>query len=272
MLGSPITHSISPTLHRAAYAALGLAAWRYDAIEVDEAALPAFLAGLGDDWAGLSLTMPLKRAVRPHLSSISPLAAAVGAVNTVLVLPRGLAGENTDVHGIVAAVRESGLERVDLGHVIGAGATACAAVAALRDLGADRCVVHLRDPARALDLLDAADRVGIAVELTGLADADLHRAADADLVISTVPGPAADSLAGLLHPGRPGRMLLDVVYHPWPTVLARTWAEAGGTVVGGLAMLLHQAAEQVRLMTGAEPPLAQMRTAGDLALAGRTRL
>lgn len=270
VLGRPIAHSLSPTLHRAAYAALGLVDWQYEAVEVDEAGLPAFLAGLDPGWAGLSLTMPLKRVVRPHLVRVSPLADQVGAVNTVLVTADGLTGANTDVHGIVAAVGEAGLHRVRTGHVLGAGATACSAVAALRDLGCDRAVVHARDPGRAAELLAAAERLGVGVELAGLADDDLRRAAAADLVVSTVPGDAADGFAGPSTAAGVRAVLLDVVYHPWPTALAASWAAAGGTVVSGFAMLLHQAAEQVRLMTGAQPPLDRMRAAGEAELVRRT--
>lgn len=275
VLGSPIAHSLSPVLHRAAYAALGLAGWRYDAVEVDEAGLPAFLAGLDADWAGLSLTMPLKRVVRPHLVRVTATADQVGAVNTVLVTDEGLTGANTDVHGIVAAVREAGAGRVRTGHVLGAGATACSAVAALRELGCEQVVVHARDPGRAGDLLAAADRLAVPVQLAGLDQDDLRRAAAADLLVSTLPGAAADRYAGVLAAalpgGRPGGgVLLDVVYDPWPTALAAGWAAAGGTVVSGFAMLLHQAAEQVRLMTGAQPPLDRMRAAGEAELLRRT--
>ena len=271
MLGSPIAHSLSPVLHRAAYAALGLTDWHYGYVEVDEAGLQAFLRDLDDDWAGLSLTMPLKRVVRPYLAGVSPLADQVGAVNTVLVRPEGLTGDNTDVFGIVAAVREVTDRPVRTGHVLGAGATACSAVAALRDLGCAAAVVHARDPGRAGDLLQAAGRLGMPVELAGLAPADLRRAAAADLVVSTLPAGAADRLAvaeGLTPPGTRG-VLLDAAYHPWPSVLATGWERAGGQVVNGFAMLLHQAWAQVRLMTGAEPPLDRMRAAGEAEVARR---
>jgi shikimate dehydrogenase len=279
VLGSPIRHSLSPALHRAGYAALGLTDWRYDAFEVDEAALPGFLAGLDAGWAGLSLTMPLKRVVRPLLARISPLAEQVGAVNTVLVRADGLAGENTDVEGIVTAVREAGTGSVRTGpvrtgHVLGAGATACSAVAALRELGCSKVVVHARHAGRAGELVAAADRLGVRLELAGLEPADLHRAAGADLLISTLPAGAADRLvadltrADLTRAGLAGGLLLDVVYHPWPTLLAQAWDRAGGGVISGFAMLLHQAAGQFRLMTGHEPPLEQMRAAGLARLGG----
>jgi shikimate dehydrogenase len=278
VLGHPIAHSLSPVLHHAAYAALGLTGWSYQAVDVDEAGLPDFLAGLDGSWAGLSLTMPLKRAVRPLLVAESPLAAAVGAVNTVTFTDAGPVGHNTDVAGIVAALRESGVTRVARAAVLGGGATATSAVAALRELGCDRPTVHARRLSTTGDLRAAAARLGSAPVLTGL-DADgLALLGDAEVVVSTLPGAAADLLAEPLlgaaaAGGRPGSalpVLLDVVYAPWPTVLAGRWQVAGGRVVGGFAMLLHQAGEQVRLMTGRAAPLEAMRRAGEAEIATRT--
>jgi len=277
-----VGHSLSPALHRAAYAALGLHSWHYQAIEVDEAGLAGWLAGLDAEWAGLSLTMPLKRSILPHLAAVTPLAAAVGAVNTVLVRagepPGGgdgggaatirLEGDNTDVHGILAALREGGAGPVGRAHVLGAGATACSAVAALRELGCTEPVVHARSAARAGELLAAADRLGVRVRLAGLDD--LSGLGAADVVISTLPAEAADPLVGPILALPPAGVLLDVVYHPWPTRLGRAWQDAGGGVVGGLVLLLHQAVAQVALMTGRTPPVDAMRAAGEAALAGRT--
>lgn len=125
VLGSPIGHSLSPVLHRAAYAELGLTGWSYDRFDVDEAALPGFLKELEagpDSWAGLSLTMPLKRAVIPLLDGISDTAASVEAVNTLVFAEDGRRlGDNTDIPGMVAALRERGVERVDSAAVLGAG-------------------------------------------------------------------------------------------------------------------------------------------------------
>src|SRR4051794_31368341 len=124
VLGSPIGHSLSPLLHRTAYDVLGLAGWTYDAVEVDEAGLGDFLVGLDDTWRGLSLTMPLKRTVLPLLDSVSPVAEAAGAVNTVLIGDAGRIGDNTDVPGAVAALRERYTGPVSTAVVVGAGATA----------------------------------------------------------------------------------------------------------------------------------------------------
>lgn len=283
VLGHPVVHSLSPTLHRAAYAALDLPGWTYDAIDIDGDGLSAFLdrvlaersAGTAG-WVGLSLTMPLKRVVRPLLHGESSLAAAVGAVNTVTFSPAGPVGENTDVAGIIAALDGAGVTRVGRAAVLGGGATATSAVAALQRLGCSAPVVHARRYATTVQLRKAADRLGATPRVRGLGDGELAASGGADVVVSTLPGTAADALAAdvtaaLCRPG-PGErppVLLDVVYAPWPTALARRWAVAGGTVVGGFVMLVHQAAEQVRLMTGRAAPLAAMLAAGEAELARR---
>jgi shikimate dehydrogenase len=145
VLGSPIAHSLSPVLHRAAYEELGLDDWSYDRFEVDEAALPGFVGKLGPEWAGLSLTMPLKRAVIPLLDEISETASAVEAVNTVVFTEDGRRlGDNTDVPGMVAALRERGIEQVDSAAILGAGATASSALAALARICTGQVVAYVR--------------------------------------------------------------------------------------------------------------------------------
>jgi shikimate dehydrogenase len=259
VLGRPVGHSLSPVLHTAAYGALGLDDWAYTAIECGEDELPRVLAGLGPDWAGLSLTMPLKRVALAVADDVDPLAAAVGAANT-LVLSERRTAYNTDVAGIAAALREAGVAAPRSAVVLGAGGTAQAALAALVALGVRTPVVLVRDPARAGELRATADRLGaepaVRAGLPGPIPA-------ADLVISTLPAGAADALVP------PGTVVLDVVYAPWPTRFAATAAERGATVVSGLAMLLHQAAAQVELMTGRPAPVPAMRQALDAAVRAR---
>jgi shikimate dehydrogenase len=278
VLGHPIAHSLSPVLHRAAYAELGLTGWSYEAVDVDEAGLSAFLAGLDGSWAGLSLTMPLKRAVRPLLVRESELARAVGAVNTVVFTEEGPVGHNTDVQGIVSALAEAGVRGAVRVALLGGGATATSALAAVGLLGAETTAVHVRRATTTTELQEASTRLGVRVEICGLDAASLQRSGGADVVISTLPGAAADALAQdvvaqCCRLDGEGRLpvLLDVGYAPWPTVLAQRWGAVGGTVVGGFAMLLHQAAEQVLLMTGLPAPLAAMRRAGEAELGRRTR-
>jgi shikimate dehydrogenase len=271
VLGTPIAHSLSPVLHRAAYQALGLTGWSYQAIECDTARLPAVLGECGPQWAGLSLTMPLKRAVLPLLDQIEPLAREVGAANTVVFSGGRRHGHNTDVPGMIAALAEAGVIGAPDGApwqvtllILGGGATACSALAAARGLGATRVTVAVRDPARAQDLLAAAARLAVAVTLTGF---DTPQSGAPDILISTVPAGAADVYAKRIARGDLiPRHLLDVVYHPWPTALADAARKAGVRVAGGFELLLHQAAGQVTLMTGKPAPLAAMRTAGESAL------
>jgi shikimate dehydrogenase len=295
VLGSPISHSLSPVLHTAAYAALGLTWWRYDAIECDEASLSAFLDSCGPDWAGLSLTMPLKRTVLPLLDRAEPLVAEVGAANTVICAAAQRFGYNTDVPGIVRALAEHGVgaaahgvgtalpgaggpgasrqpsQARDAGPalILGGGATACSALAALRILGERSAFAAVRDPGRPSELRSAADRLGMELTLTPIGTPEIGT--DVRLVISTVPAGVADPYAQclpalILHPPA----LLDVVYHPWPTLLASAAGQAGAAVAGGFDLLLHQATAQVELMTGRAAPVEVMRAAGLAELARRS--
>ncbi len=299
VLGHPVAHSLSPVMHRAAYAALGLAGWSYQALDVEETEVVDLLGRLDPEWAGLSVTMPLKRAVQPALTACSELAARVGAVNTVVVEPvrrsrlvrqhgdgpvrqHGdgpvrLHGYNTDVYGIVRALGEAGASRVTRAVVLGGGATAASALAALLDLGCPDPVVLVRSAERAAPLLAAAARLGVRPELGALDGATVTArvaALGADgALVSTLPGSAADpfvpaAVAGVARGGGVPA-LLDVRYDPWPTPLATGWSAAGGLVASGLDMLAHQAEGQVRLMTGLHPPLGVMRAAGRAELERR---
>lgn len=267
VLGSPIAHSLSPVLHRAAYAELGLGEWSYDRFEVDEEALPGFLGKLGTEWAGLSLTMPLKRAVIPLLDEISTTAGSVEAVNTVVFTDDGRrVGDNTDIPGMVAALREHGVEQVDSAAILGAGATASSALAALARICTGEVVAYVRSAGRAAEMRQWGERLDVEVRTADWADAE--RALRAPLVIATTPAGATNALAAAV-PERPAT-LFDVLYDPWPTDLAARWSAYGGAVVGGLDLLVHQAVLQVEQMTGHSPaPLAAMRTAGEHALARR---
>ena len=252
VLGRPVAHSLSPVLHRAAYRALGLA-WTFTAVEIGADELAEFLASRGPEWVGFACTMPLKREALSVASAASPRATVVGAANTLLRRPDGgWTADNTDVAGIVTALHECGVQPATAS-VLGAGGTAQAAVVALAELGLARCTVQVRDPTRTEGVRAAAQRASIDVEVGALGDPV------GDLVISTLPPGAADPLAA--REWRAECAVLDVVYAPWPTPLAAAVAAAGGTVVGSTLMLLHQAALQVRLMTGRLAPVAAMRAA-----------
>ncbi|WP_435111210.1 shikimate dehydrogenase [Nocardiopsis synnemataformans] len=268
VLGSPVAHSLSPVLHTAAYAAMGLDDWSYGLHECGEEELAPFLSGLGGEWAGLSLTMPLKRRALELADTVDDLALQVGGANTLVRGARGWHASNTDVAGIAAALTEAGTGAPRSAVVLGAGATAASALAALRLLGLTAPVTVLaRDTARAGQVAAAARRMGHPLEVAPLAEVGRHL--DADLVVSSLPSGAADLHADLLAASRAD--LFDVVYSPWPTRAAAAVAARGGRVVGGFPMLLHQAVEQVRLMTGVrDVPVEAMRAAGEAELARRS--
>ncbi len=253
VLGSPIEHSLSPVMHRAAYAALGLD-WRYDAYDVDETGLPGFVAGLDASWRGLSLTMPLKRAVLPLLDEVSDTVRETGVANTILVEDRRLTGDNTDVPGIVAALAERGVTRVTSAVIVGAGATAESMVVALRRIGLVSIQLLVRDRSRAENLRERAAARGVAVTVTRLDDATTVGAAD--LAVSTVPAVAvakhAEALAG-------AAAVFDAIYDPWPTPLTETARARGRAVVTGVDLLAHQAVRQISLMTGRVVPVDVVR-------------
>jgi shikimate dehydrogenase len=258
VLGSPIGHSRSPILHRAAYAALGLD-WTYEAIDVTPDALPSMLSACSwPEWAGLSLTMPLKTDVLPLLDGLSSLAVRVQAANTVVFTESGAHGHNTDVAGMQRALAEAnGSGRpMESAIVIGSGATARSAIAALGERGTRSIVVIARSPERAAELRPCAEDFGVDLTIVNWSHSP---GLESDVVISTVPPGIADEFAKTV-PAHPG-VLLDVAYGDIPTVLARAWAAAGGPVADGLDLLLWQAVDQVRLMTGLDAPVDAMRAA-----------
>ena len=268
MLGHPIAHSLSPTLHRAAYAELDLP-WHYDSIDVAPADLAAFVDSLGPEWVGLSLTMPLKETVLPLLTDVDPEAAHVRAVNTVVFDGPERHGYNTDITGLRGIVDEvsaegSGAPGERTATVIGAGATARSTVAALAGSSISTLIVSARRPEAAHELVELASTLGCSATRGAwpVGAAELS----SDLVISTVPAAVmADSIGVASSAG----VLVDVIYDPWPTPLASAWQRAGGRVVGGLELLVRQAVEQVVLMTGRRPDIERMRAAGEAALAAR---
>lgn len=252
VLGSPIAHSRSPALHRAAYTALGLS-WRYDALEVTAEELPAFVESLGPEWRGLSLTMPLKVAAIPLCSMVDAQAARVGAVNTMVRYDGGgWQGFNTDIGGCVDVLQNAGVARAETALIVGAGATAASALAALAELGVSRVEVLARSVERAAALVSLGQRFDIAVQVSELGAAvepgGPPDRGGVDVVVSTIPASAqAAYAADLAHRSR---VILDVVYDPVATPLLVAAERAGAAGVGGLELLLRQAVRQVELMTG----------------------
>jgi shikimate dehydrogenase len=259
VLGSPISHSQSPALHRAAYRELGLD-WSYDPVEVSEGALGGFIDGLGAEWRGLSLTMPLKTEAAALITDLDPLAQHTGAVNTVLLRPdadgRTLSGFNTDVTGLVRALAEGGLTTARRVVILGAGATASSALIAAAEIGAESVDVLVRTPHKAAPLVELGRSRGVVVTVAELPSDSRQTipalATPADLLISTLPGGAQ---LGDVFPAefRRDTVLFDVSYSPWPSGLATQWNSVNGTVLNGLSMLLHQALIQVRIFVNGDP-------------------
>ncbi|MCR3723124.1 MULTISPECIES: shikimate dehydrogenase [Prauserella salsuginis group] len=271
VLGRPVDHSLSPVLHGAAYRALHLPDWTYERIDMDEAGLPAFVDGLGPEWAGLSVTMPGKRAALVHATEVTPRARAVGAANTLVPVAGGWRADCTDVDGVIGALRcAGGFTGGGRAVVIGAGGTAAAVVVAAAELGVSAVALVVREPARAVETTEAARRVGLDVEVLRWSDTDLAAlAAGADLLVSTVP---SEALTADLDALSDVPCVLDVIYHPWPTPLAGAVTARGGRIATGLDMLLHQAFGQVEQFTGHPAPRVAMRDALREATGGEVPL
>lgn len=257
--GSPIEHSLSPVLHRAAYAALGLTDWSYDRVEVRQDEFVAHVAGLDGSWRGLSLTMPLKEVAFEVVHRASEPAETVGAINTLVRDEDDWVGHNTDIVGILEAIHAVRPEPTTAAVLIGAGATARSALAALRQLGATRVWFMVRDGVRPQSAA-LADSLGLSVETLRMGQWPYG----ADTIIGTIPARAYAGLLGAL-PSAPqvagGAVVLDCVYGDGPSPLLGVAAESGYRCVSGLSMLAHQAAAQVELMTGRSAPLRAMRAA-----------
>jgi shikimate dehydrogenase len=269
VLGDPIAHSLSPVLHQAGYDALGLD-WEYAAHRVGSGELPGFLAGLRHEpdrtWRGLSLTMPLKREAVPLVDELTERARLAGAVNTVVLQDERLLGDNTDIPGAIAAIRERTSAPLATAVIIGGGATAASVGLALADLGVRRLEIIARSTERAFEAVETVAGHPGRPDVTSRR-LDEVSALTADLVASTIPAEAQDRR--LVEACSDVPVVFEVVYHPWPTPLSESVGDR--VLVGGLDLLVHQAAVQFELFTGQPAPVSAMRTAGERALAGRAR-
>lgn len=259
VLGDPIAHSLSPVLHRAGYEAVGLD-WQYDAVRVPSGTLPEFLAGLDAEWRGLSLTMPLKREAMPLAAALTDRARLAGGANTLVRTDTGWAGDNTDLPGAVAAIRERFSGELGRAVILGGGATAASLGLALAELGVRDVEVAVRDPGRAGETVEviASHPTGPVVTVGTL---EAVSAESADIVVTTVP--ASAQTEDLVARCSAAPVLFEVVYDPWPTPLQ---AAAKGVLVTGLDLLVHQAVLQFAQFTGVPGPLGAMRAAGEAAL------
>ncbi len=257
VLGSPVAHSLSPVIHRAAYEWLGLD-WRYDAVEVDEAGFDAFVDSLDGSWRGLSCTMPLKE-VAALAGTPDEDVVLTGAANTVLLdAPRTV--HNTDIPGLIDAFRAAGVSRVEHAAILGNGATARSAVVALARLGARGITVLGRNPERVGQLVSWAQDAGLPASAGAWSEGV---PGEAEALVSTVPAAAAATVLPATAPAPEGRLraVFDVIYHPWPTPLAAAAQASGVLTLNGLDLLVHQAAHQLKHMTGQIVPVSVLESA-----------
>lgn len=256
VIGDPVRHSLSPVLHNAAYRELGIDV-TYVAMPVAAGATGAAIAGLrAIDALGISVTLPHKEAVIEHLDGISDAAHRLNAVNCIHFGKDGAQGYNTDGQGFVASLLDAGFDPQRKSCVVvGAGGAARAVIEALGSAGASRVGVLARDRTKAEQ----------AAKLAGEAGAEVSDIAGADLYVNATPVGMAGEREGALPPGAEqitGSMLVaDLVYNPLRTRLLGEAAARGALTVEGTGMLLHQAAEQIRIWTGAEAPVEVMRSA-----------
>jgi shikimate dehydrogenase len=237
---------LSPALHHAAYAYLDLN-WVYDRVEVDEHRLADFVAGLDASWRGLSLTMPLKAPVL-ELGEVDQLARLAGAGNTLVLEGDQRQVYNTDIGGLTWAVRQVTAAPLPRVTILGAGATASAALIAAAQLDAQQVTVVARTPSRAEPLRALSLELGVELEIRPW----WARLPDANIAVSTVVSGAVDTIAPSVADSAP--LIVDAIYDPWPTVLASAAQGAGCTVVSGLDLLIGQALLQIELMTGRSVP------------------
>lgn len=260
VIGSPVAHSLSPVLHNAAFSALGLSDWAYTRVECAADGVPSLVAGLDSSWVGLSVTMPNKRAALAVATSATERAVQVGAANTLVPVAGGWRADNTDVDGVLGALRAvcgftSGTRAV----LLGAGGTATAALVALASVGVRSVSLVVRSASRAAEAETCASRLGLDLDTVTWGTADFAAlASSSDVLVSTVPPAATEPIAAALAEAP---TVLDVIYHPWPTPLAHAVEKRGRTLATGLDMLLHQAFGQAEQFTGLPAPREAMRAA-----------
>ncbi|OBA58874.1 shikimate dehydrogenase [Mycobacterium sp. 1100029.7] len=258
VLGSPIAHSKSPQLHLAAYRALGLDGWTYERIECDAEALPGVVGGFGPEWVGVSVTAPGKFAALEFADERTDRAEQVGSANTLVRTPGGWRADNTDIDGVAGAIAQIG-GASGWALVCGSGGTAPAAVAGLAQLGVSGVTVVARNPQKAARLVELGTRIGVPTRFCGLdGDGLADEVTAAEVLVSTIPVDVAARYAEVFATIP---VLLDAVYDPWPTPLAAAVTAAGGRVINGVQMLLHQAFAQVEQFTGQPAPRDTMTCA-----------
>lgn len=264
VIGDPVAHSLSPVLHNAGYAALGLAGWEYAAAQVPAGGLATHVAGLDAEWRGISVTAPLKREALAFATSATDRARLAGGANTLVPTADGWHADNTDLPGAVAAIRERFAGAITEAVVLGGGATAASTGLALIDLGVERLRLAVRDPGRATETIASLMTHPQAPEITVV---HLTDARAADVVVSTIP--VAAQSPELVARMQGSGAVFEVTYNTWPTPLVTAAESWGAAVISGLDLLVHQAVLQFEMFTGQPGPLDAMRAAGEAAIASR---
>lgn len=260
VVGHPVRHSLSPAIHRAAYARLGLD-WDYQRHDIAPGGLPAFVTGLDASWRGLSVTMPHKEDAARLGVGDEPV-ALTGVANTLIFDEGVIAARNTDVAGFRIALAAHGIGQVPTAVIIGNGATARSAVAALAGLGTREVQFVVRSAERARGVVELAESLGLAATVCPPGTEPTPAA----LVISTVP---ADGVVGAAEAlAAAAEVVFDSVYDPWPTPLAAAAERAGRPVLNGLDLLAGQAVDQVRWFTGRPFDFEVARSAARAGLSG----
>lgn len=253
VLGSPVSHSLSPLLHRSIFSQLNIPV-SYQAIEVSSGGLQLFLEENQNDFDYFSLTMPLKEEALSLDVDIDPLVHRIQSANTLIKRTQKWSLHSTDGIGFLKALDSSGYAKFNSVLVLGAGGTARAVVGALDDV-AEKISVLGRTSTRSAVLESAVIRA----EFSYLRWSDTPDFTPYDLIVNTTPAGAADvlanSVAGSLMQSSQSEnlnraLLFDVIYKPWPTVLASRWIDSGGTVINGSEMLLYQGIAQAELVLG----------------------
>ncbi len=260
VLGSPIAHSLSPVLHGKAFELLEIAG-RYEAIEVESGALAEFLQSQGKNYDYLSLTMPLKEevlAIAQDLNiEVDDLAQRIQSVNTLVRKGSSWSATSTDGSGFIKALANAGYDHFNSVLILGAGGTARAIAGALDDI-AQNVAIMGRSVRRNAGI--AACFRKVVPEFIAWDDQiDLRKF---DLIVNTTPSGAADLVAENI-PAKVDGLLFDVLYKPWPTLIARRWSDGGGKVISGLELLLYQGIDQINIVhpLGREIIDSQLRSA-----------
>lgn len=240
LLGSPVAHSLSPVLHRAAYRAMALDG-EYEAIEIVASDLAQFIASRDESWTGFSLTMPLKEEVLRVADSVDPLVLQIQSANTLIRAESGWHALTTDVSGFQRALTAHGVTQYENVLIIGAGATARAAAAACDEFGRHLVVIN-RSVKREEAMRGSVQRA--VVSFINWSD----ELPQVDLVINTTPAGVADVFVTQFT-ARPRSVFFEALYHPWPTSLLAHWRALGGEVIDGLDLLVQQGIDQVALMS-----------------------